>query len=107
MKKRLKKQWIKALRSGEYKQGQHRLRSSKDEFCCLGVLCDIGLNTDWVETSGDNGNWGIRCRETFGIPSDLDLHALGLPSQAAWDLACLNDVGCPFSEIADWIEENL
>lgn len=106
MKKRLKNQWIKALRSGEYKQGRQRLRSSKEEFCCLGVLCDIGLDTDWVLDAA-RGDWGISRRETFGMPSDLDLQALGLPSLAAWDLARLNDGGRPFSEIADWIEENV
>lgn len=32
--------WIAALRSGDYKQTQNRLRSSDDAFCCLGVACD-------------------------------------------------------------------
>jgi len=32
--------WVKALRSGKYKQGRNRLRK-KDRFCCLGVLCEL------------------------------------------------------------------
>lgn len=41
------KKWVKALRSGKYKQGTERLHARieglKDEFCCLGVLCDIAV----------------------------------------------------------------
>jgi len=36
----IKAQWVAALRSGEYKQGRHRLRDG-DRFCCLGVLCNL------------------------------------------------------------------
>ena len=44
------KEWIEALRSGEYTQGKKALRNIKNEFCCLGVLCDITkekLNLEW------------------------------------------------------------
>ena len=34
------KKWVKALRSGDYKQGHGRLRTD-DTFCCLGVACDL------------------------------------------------------------------
>lgn len=34
------KKWVKALRSGKYKQGKDRLRTG-DKFCCLGVACDL------------------------------------------------------------------
>lgn len=37
----IKKKWIAALRTGEYKQGKGVLRDRDDNFCCLGVLCDI------------------------------------------------------------------
>lgn len=37
----IKARWVAALRSGEYKQGRGRLRSSANEFCCLGVLCNL------------------------------------------------------------------
>lgn len=37
-----KKRWVKALRSGSYKQGYGELRTpSTGGFCCLGVYCDI------------------------------------------------------------------
>ena len=32
--------WVKALRSGEYKQTRGQLRN-EDRYCCLGVACDL------------------------------------------------------------------
>ncbi len=40
MKKKNIRTWIKALRSGKYKQTQSRLRRG-DSFCCLGVACAL------------------------------------------------------------------
>ncbi len=40
MNKRIKTLWIKALRSGKYKQGKSKLHHA-GRFCCLGVLCDL------------------------------------------------------------------
>ena len=40
MNPKIKEKWLKALRSGEYKQGRESLRKD-DKYCCLGVLCDI------------------------------------------------------------------
>jgi len=43
----IKAQWLSALRSGEYKQGQGKLakvaKSGEKQYCCLGVLCDIAV----------------------------------------------------------------
>lgn len=36
-----KAKWLTALRSGKYKQGQLVLRNRRNEYCCLGVLCDV------------------------------------------------------------------
>lgn len=41
MNQEIKAQWVAALRSGEYKQGRHQLRSPDNDFCCLGVLCNL------------------------------------------------------------------
>lgn len=45
----IKRQWVDALRSGEYEQGYGQLRVLSDavgdppsySYCCLGVLCDL------------------------------------------------------------------
>jgi len=50
MKQEIKKRWVAALRSGEYRQGKIQLKK-ENKFCCLGVLCDIvkdELNLSWV-----------------------------------------------------------
>jgi len=45
MKQEILKEWIDALRSGDYQQGEGQLCAydeDEDEFfCCLGVLCEI------------------------------------------------------------------
>lgn len=40
MNPKVKKQWLKALRSGEYNQGRGALVEDNN-FCCLGVLCNL------------------------------------------------------------------
>jgi hypothetical protein len=48
MKVGIAKKWVRALRSGEYKQGRGKLenieRGKNSSYCCLGVLCKI-MNT--------------------------------------------------------------
>ena len=45
MNKKVMKKWIKALRSGKYKQGQGTLKhydtNAQARHCCLGVLCEL------------------------------------------------------------------
>ena len=42
------KKWVKALRSGKYKQGQSYLKATWEKgdtrHCCLGVLCELYNN---------------------------------------------------------------
>ena len=51
MNQEIKRRWVEALRSGEYKQGREALKC-QGQFCCLGVLCDLHAketNTKWVD----------------------------------------------------------
>ncbi len=41
MNKKIKAQWVAALKSGKYKQGKNKLRTRVGSFCCLGVLCNL------------------------------------------------------------------
>ena len=43
--------WAEALESGKYKQGRGALKD-KDQFCCLGVSCDV------YRKQGQPGRWG-------------------------------------------------
>ena len=51
------KKWVKALRSGEYKQGKYALCNPlTDKYCCLGVAADLYVKEVGdipVEDSGD------------------------------------------------------
>lgn len=101
--KEFKEKWIAALRSGEYKQGKGCLDDSDGRYCCLGVACKIAyaktldmhedgysVPMEWIPEDEEN------------VPMILRGHR-DLPST----LADLNDSRRPFSEIADWIEQNL
>lgn len=117
MNKTIKKKWVKALRSEKYKQGKEQLRSLDNEFCCLGVLCDITIPNLWKKTKND---YVVRAKETLDpkfettpekycygmLPAKLATKTgLNLDKQLA--LASMNDEGDDFVKIADWIEENL
>lgn len=109
MKTELKQKWVKALRSGEYKQGRDRLRDGGDRYCCLGVLCDVlsegewerdPVQKDWWRKYGDN-------EDKFGVPRD-QRDSMGLSENIESFLIGLNDSERKtFEEIADWIEENI
>ncbi len=48
MKKEVAVIWADALLSDKYKKGRNQLLNSKQEFCCLGVLCN-----EYKEHAGD------------------------------------------------------
>lgn len=39
----IKAQWVAALRSDEYTQGDGYLKTLDGNYCCLGVLCDLAV----------------------------------------------------------------
>lgn len=133
----IKAKWVAALRSGDYKQGTGVLRSEWDEYCCLGVLCDIaekeGVPMIVVEPAADGdvsdgivGAYyyfdGDRDTGDYEITPSFVAGWAGLPSVnpsveltdpydedavVLESLADLNDGGKSFDEMADIIEEHL
>jgi hypothetical protein len=98
-KKKMKDAWVKALRSGEYVQGQGRLRKG-DDFFCLGVACDLFIDGWWEDFGGDS----YEIRGACALPP-LYLHAAMEESGLlAGRLAVANDEGALFDDIADTIE---
>ena len=107
MNKSLKKKWTKALRSDEYVQGTNQLVApcgDYDEFCCLGVLCDV---------MGVEFEYGFSCLVIAGtlhsstLPDSL-LKEAGLNFGEQKELMDLNDNEYwDFNNIANWIDENL
>jgi hypothetical protein len=102
----IKKRWVEALRSGNYKQTTGCLRNG-DGFCCLGVLCDIVDPEGW----GNGSSLGIPYRHGNFIPDAKTLQLVGIESGASTEIRHLTEMndnsGNTFSDIADWIEENL
>jgi hypothetical protein len=119
----IKSLWVEALRSGEYRQAQGKLR--KDEgYCCLGVLCEIAVikgiissertyryhDPEFVWSYGKDKDWyslPVEVKDWADVRDDL------IPDEdcdlvdAIDHLIGLNDTGSTFSEIADLIEEHL
>lgn len=105
------KQWVAALRSGEFKQGAGRLRKAEN-YCCLGVACELYRRQDpaghqWTEVLKEVFNF---MDKADSLPEPVRLW-LGLtqPSGAytadiSISLAGKNDEGVTFTELADLIE---
>lgn len=92
--------WLKALRSGNYKQRQGRLRW-RDAFCCLGVACDVLDPDGWVGSCHQGMLFTPSSEVRRQGPGGMLIYARGY----AVAIQTLNDtVGLSFDEIADLIE---
>lgn len=104
--------WVAALRSGQYKQGVGRLRSARNEFCCLGVLCNLHAQAhpEIAKTQTDPERYLGSCYympEAVAEWSGLYTHMNVEINNVRGTLAYHNDRGVPFAQIADAIEAQL
>ena len=112
MDQRIKKRWIKALRSGEYEQGRGQL-CKDNKFCCLGVLYDIEHDGDWIydplgrEIVVDGDTYIDGCWTTDGGNPFSYGQNLGIGISTLATLINMNDEDSSFSKIANWIEKHL
>lgn len=115
MNKRVKKEWIEALRGGEYKQSFGTLREIGEDgetrgFCCLGVLCNLHA----LEHPKIAANQ-LSPKSYLGSTSVLSVEVMewaGLsdPQGIVWNggndsLTAINDSGKSFKYIAAQIEK--
>src|ERR1700728_845952 len=112
--KKIRKQWVAALRSGQYKQGIGALVTlgdKYDRFCCLGVLCDMAVRAGVIESPiviglEENLAYGLDLA-TGALPQEV-VDWVGINTCAGdfegSDLAWLNDKGKKFKTIAKIIE---
>jgi hypothetical protein len=111
----VKAKWVTALRSGNYKQGEGRLRSQswigtgwgQPEFCCLGVLCDILKPSGWCLNNTEHSFSEGKSRQR-NYPNEKVMKELGIYPSAMKKLGSLNDDDrLDFNKIADYIEKTL
>lgn len=106
-------EWVAALRSGQYKQGQRYLRSCNDTYCCLGVLLDIE-GTQWKITEGYDAYYAMNgkaeSRHLYFGDSDVSTEGDISPCSVHDGvnvynfLAGMNDAGLSFHDIATVLE---
>lgn len=114
---KLTREWIDALRSGKYEQGDGYLRLNDEmgghKYCCLGVLCEIVRDKGWVkgrwegeDESFVGGNTDFISESNYweSFPPDIVWNLTGLADTVQEHLATLNDNGKDFLYIADEIE---
>ena len=120
MKKRVANKWIKALKSGEYKQTTGHMTVTDfmgtSSFCCLGVLTNLyveenGLKgftvdekDDWIKRDGVND-------EGEGKLNNAVIKWSGMKSSTGrlgkGSLSDMNDSGISFNFIANLIKDNV
>jgi hypothetical protein len=98
--------WIAALRSGEFRQARHCLRTA-DGLCCLGVACDRFDSRRWRLFGGEWSYMGaigeLPCAlvEAYQLRTPDGRYG---PCPETDSLTAMNDRGASFAEIADRIE---
>jgi len=104
----VKQKWVNALRSGKYKQAQYNLKSGYG-YCCLGVLTDLYIKENDLKWTYDDAYDTYDFNEFEGSLCNTVIKWSDFPDGATEDdLIAMNDSKQKtFSEIADYIEENL
>jgi hypothetical protein len=114
----LKRKWLTALRSDDFKQGQRLLCNSAKEYCCLGVLSKLqgrltedgkdgiiiehGENIAPRNVLGDDNPMRSVLKAIGVFPDGVSVKIISKMLEKR-DLAALNDEGVSFKDIADII----
>ncbi len=97
------KKLVAALRSGEYRQGQRKLRDG-DKFCCLGVATDLACKAglqEWDEAHINRNYPSSQVVKLYGWENSNPK-----PESSKWNtFADWNDAGKTFTELADLFEQ--
>ena len=102
MNRRVKKEWIEALRSGDYEQGKGRL-CGDGGFCCLGVVADLEYDGYWLRDPPTTWMLDDAANSVTRLPPAFAKRIKLVPFVTSL-LIILNDGGVPFTKIADWLE---
>lgn len=113
----LQAEWIRCLRSKEWKQGRNFLCAETESgvsYCCLGVACEVAAanGVEVKQERRDGGIWDFDSRDG-ALPSSVRLAmkfrgACGGLTHPMNDrfmfLDAANDAGVKFKVIADFVE---
>lgn len=106
MKQEYKEQWLKALRSGKYEQGQTALKNKDDNtYCCLGVLSEVCFGKIRQRRNGEE-YLNISARREVGLTENQQIE-LARMNDGGWNDDNQYTTPRSFREIADYIEQNL
>jgi hypothetical protein len=117
------KAWIDALRSNEYPQSRHALKTSAG-YCCLGVACEISKLGEFKPQDSDfylffsktpsgyetqnRGHMPLHIQSHYGLVRNIVVFDADDTAHLGYDsnIAELNDVrGLSFNQIADILEK--
>lgn len=102
------KDWIKALRSGDYKQTKMTLkeyfRNGTYGYCCLGVLESVCGREPEAQFYDEENEMIEEGPEGTYARIGISLQEYAIDTDTLMDM---NDKGKPFTEIADYIEGNI
>ncbi len=109
----VKEKFVAALKSGKYKQGREALRRG-DQFCCIGVLCDLKNPDDWIDPKADVVEYRDANVYSYfqsgrtGSPPMGVMRWAGITERQVSDLIEMNDEGdASFEQIAAHVEWSL
>lgn len=127
----IKALWVDALRSGDFEQSDKKLhvwnQDGDEMFCALGVLCAVAVDngvdipvvdycyeeSDWLDGEPEHmAGCYVYDDQTELLPTAVMAWA-GLDTPSAYiegldaSLVTINDIGTPFTEIANLIERHL
>jgi hypothetical protein len=110
MDEKIKEEWIKRLRSGNYEQGIGFLNKD-DKYCCLGVLCEIAVEEGILEKikydnafsyDGYMGNLPVKVDKWCRFSQNKKFYV----GDDSYEIIDLNDTKkLSFLEIADVLEK--
>ena len=99
--------WVRALRSGKYKQGRECL-CVDGKFCCLGVVCELAIKAGVRVKKSETQEDGVRYDEQACVLPTKVMEWVGLKDDEGrfgdGMLTSLNDSGKSFKQIARIIE---
>ena len=103
----VKRRWVSALRSGNYRQGRRALMTHDNHHCPFGVLYKL-MGFSFLPTIPGSTEWMVVGVGAIYIPDPTLLDLVGLTEDSVTEILCMNEEdGKSFADIADWIETNL